>query len=144
MESNEVFTMNKTKSNFIVYTVIILAVILFAFLTGCRHSSSSNPSTVYYYENSITPQSINVNITNDGKVIPTSSPSGQMSIEAPEENTYDSDVVLKITESPSVGNESSFLTIGSIIYGVTATKNGSPVNILNHPLNISFTITTSK
>lgn len=128
------------KSNFILYTVIILAVSFYAFLTGCGGSSSTNPTMVYYGDSSstLTPQTINVNITNNGKVVKTISPSGKMTLEAPEENTYDSDVLLKITESPSVGNESSLLTVGSIIYGVTATKNGSPVNLLNHPLNLTF------
>ena len=133
--------MKNRKSNFIVYTVIVLAVTFYAFLTGCGGSSSTNPTLVYYNSDSgnpITPQTINVNIANNGKVYSTTSPSGKMTLEAPEENTYDSDVMLKITESPSVGNESSLLTVGSIIYGVTATKDGSPVNLLNHPLNLTF------
>ena len=133
--------MKNRKSNFIVYTVIILAVAFYAFLTGCGGSSSTNPTMVYYNGDSstqITPQTINVNIANNGKVYSTTSPSGKMTLEAPEENTYDSDVLLKITESPSVGNESNLLTVGSIIYGVTATKDGSPVNLLNHPLNLTL------
>ena len=130
--------MENRKLNIIVYSVLILAVTFFAFLTGCKGSSSTNPVAVYYNGNSSAPQTINVNITNDGKVVKTSAPSGKMVIEAPEANSFDSDVILKITESPSVGNESSILTIGSTIYTITATKNGVPVNILNHPLNISF------
>ncbi len=114
-------------------------VCFYAFLTGCGGSSGKNPTIAYYNNgNSVTPQTINVNITGNGKVVSTSSPSGKMTLEAPEENTYDSDVLLKITESPSVGNESSLLTVGSIIYGITATKDGSPVSMLSHPLNLTF------
>ena len=129
--------MNK-KPNYILYAVILLTVSFYAFLTGCKGSSSTNPTAVYYYNGSSTPQDINVNITNDGKVVRTSAPSGKLVIEAPEANTFDSDVILKITESPSVGNESSLLTVGSTIYGITATKDGVPVNMLCHPLNITF------
>ena len=129
--------MNK-KPNYILYAVILLTVSFYAFLTGCKGSSSTNPTAVYYYNGSSTPQDINVNITNDGKVVRTSAPSGKLVIEAPEANTFDSDVILKITESPSVGNESSLLTVGSTIYGITATKDGVPVNMLSHPLNITF------
>ena len=131
--------MNRNRSKNIIYSIIILMVCFYAFLTGCGGSSGKNPTIAYYNNgNSVTPQTKNVNITSNGKVFSTTSPSGKMTLEAPEENTYDSDVLLKITESPSVGNESNLLTVGSIIYGITATKDGSPVSMLSHPLNLTF------
>ena len=131
--------MENKKTNYIIYTIIIVSVSFYAFLTGCKGSASSdNPISVYYNSDSITPQTINVNITQDGRVIKTSAPSGRMILEAPEYNTYNSDVVLKITESPSMGNESSLLAVGSIIYGITATRDGLPVNLLSHPVNITL------
>ena len=130
--------MNK-KSNYIIYAVIVLAVSFYAFLTGCKGSSSSdNPVAVYYNSDSQTPQTINVNITQDGRVVRTPAPSGKMTLEANEQNTFNSDILLKITESQSVGNESTLLTIGSFIYNITATKDGLPVNLLNHPMTITL------
>ena len=61
-----------------------------------------------------------------------------MAIEANEENTFNSNVVLTITESPSMGNESNLLSVGSIIYGITATREGLRVNMLSHPLTITL------
>ena len=136
--------MKNRKSNYIVYTVIILAMTLYAFLTGCGNSPNGNPIGSSYSNGSgesggsTTPQTINLNITNEGKVVRTSSPSGRMTVEAPEANTYSSEVVLKITESPSVGNESDLLTVGSKIYAITATRDGQPINLLSHPLNLTF------
>ena len=129
----------KNKSNVIIYAVIILALSFYSFLTGCKGSSSSdNPIGIYYNSNSMTPQTKNVNITPDGKVIRTTAPSRKMTLEALEDNTYNSNVVLKITENPSMGNESSFLTIGSIVYSITATRDGLPVNLLSHPITITL------
>ena len=137
--------MNKKNSNYIIYSLIILSVCFYAFLTGCKGSAGSDsviinsPSTIISGDTPITPQSKNIPISNDGKVFKTSSPSGRLTIEAPEENTFNSNVILKITESPSVGNESSLLSIGSVIYAITATRDEVPINLLSHPLNLTFT-----
>ncbi len=133
--------MNKKRPNYIVYTLIIFSICFYAFLTGCGSASddlAKNPSAAYSGGGSSEPLSIPIQITPDGKVTRTTSPTGLVAIEAPEQNTYSSNVVLTITESPSVGNESNLLTIGSKIYAVTATKEGQPINILNHPLNLTF------
>ncbi len=131
--------MNKNRSTYIIYGIIILLVCFYGFLTGCKGSSSSdNPIGVYYNGASTTPQTIDVNITQDGRVIRTPAPSGRMTLEALEDNTYNSSVVLKITENPSMGNESNLLSVGSIIYGITATREGLPVNMLSHPLTITL------
>ena len=131
--------MKNKKSNYIIYAVIILVVTFYGFLTGCKGSSSSdNPIGVYYTSTSTTPQTIDVNITQNGKILKTSAPSGRMTLEAPEDNTYNSNVVLKITENPSMGNESSFLTVGSIVYSITATRDGLPVNLLSHPVTLTL------
>ncbi|MBR4569643.1 MAG: hypothetical protein IKO19_03140, partial [Candidatus Riflebacteria bacterium] len=131
--------MNKNRSSYIIYGIIILVVCFYGFLTGCKGSAGSdNPVGVYYNGASTTPQTIDVNITQDGRVIKTSAPSGRMTLEALEDNTYNSNVVLKITENPSMGNESSFLTVGSIVYSITATRDGLPVNLLSHPLTLTL------
>ena len=132
--------MKNIKSNYLIYAVIILVVTFYGFLTGCKGSSSSdNPIGVYYSDTSTTtPQTIDVNITQDGRILRTSSPSGRMTLEAPEDNTYNSNVVVKITENPSMGNESSFLTVGSLVYSITATRDGFPVNLLSHPVNLTL------
>ena len=133
--------MNRKRSRNIIHSIIILAVCFFAFLTGCGGSSSKNPTIVYYNgDSSSSPSPLykDLTISQDGRVARTTSPSGMLVIEAPEQNTYSSEVVLKITESPSVGNESSLLTIGSKIYGITATRDGQPINYLSHPLNLTF------
>ena len=117
----------------------MLSVTFYAFLTGCKGSAGSdNPIGVYYNNSSTTPQTIDVNITQDGRILRTSAPSGRMTLEASEDNTYNSNVVLKITENPSMGNESSFLTVGSIVYSITATRDGLPVNLLSHPLTLTL------
>ena len=129
----------KNKSNVIIYAVIALAVTFCAFISGCRGSASNDtPIVAYYSTNTTEPKTIDVNITQDGKVVRTSAPSGRMTLEAPEENTYNSDVILKITESQSVGNESTLLTVGSFIYSITATRDGQPVNLLSHPVTVTL------
>ena len=136
--------MNKKRSNYIIYSLIILVISFYAFLTGCRGSAGNDvviinsPSAIISGDTPVTPQSKNIPITNDGKVYRNSSPSGMMTIEAPEENTFNSNVVLRITESPSVGNESNLLSVGSTIYAITATRDEVPINILNHPMNLTF------
>ena len=133
--------MNRNRSKNIIYSIIILMVCFYAFLTGCGGSSGKNPTLVYYNDDSngsATPLSKDLTISQDGRLAKTTSPTGLLVLEAPEENTYNSEVVLRITESPSVGNETSLLTIGSKIYGITATRDGQPVNILSHPLILTF------
>ena len=123
---------------------MIFAVTFYSFLTGCSKSSTIvvHPITPQYTSEFsdvvINPQPKVVNITKEGRVVRTTSQSGKLVIEAPEANTFNSDVVLTISESPSAGNESSLLTVGSIIYRITATRDGVPVNYLNHPLNITL------
>ena len=138
--TNRGVSMKKICSKNIICSIIILVVCFYAFLTGCGGSSSSNPSMAYYGDSgsSSTPLSKDITISQDGRVSRNTSPSGMLVLEAPEQNTYSSDVVLKVTESPSVGNESSVLTVGSKIYGITATKDGQPVNLLSHPLVLTF------
>ena len=135
----------KNKTNVLLYTLIMLSICFYTFLTGCGGAATDdlakNPSSPYSEESggsTIVPQSKPIPVTSDGKVIRTTSPSGMVVLEAPEENTYNSNVVLTITESPSVGNESSLLTIGSRIYAITALRDGAPVKLLNHPLNLTF------
>ncbi|MBQ2593226.1 MAG: hypothetical protein II567_08105, partial [Candidatus Riflebacteria bacterium] len=131
--------MSKNRSKYIIFSLIILSISFYAFLTGCKGSAGSDtPVSVYYNGNSEEPKTINVNITKEGKAVRTAAPSGKMAIEANEENTFNSNVVLTITESPSMGNESNLLSVGSIIYGITATREGLPVNMLSHPLTITL------
>ncbi|MBP5468193.1 MAG: hypothetical protein J6Z11_02990, partial [Candidatus Riflebacteria bacterium] len=109
--------MNKKSSRYIIYSIIIIAVCFYAFLTGCGNSpNSGNPTGAY--DNSGSGGSTvsltkDLTISQDGRVARTTSPTGMLAVEAPEQNTYSSEVVLRITESPSVGNESSLLTVGS-------------------------------
>ncbi|MBP5468191.1 MAG: hypothetical protein J6Z11_02980 [Candidatus Riflebacteria bacterium] len=135
----------KNKTNILLYTLIFFSICFYTFLTGCGGAATDdlakNPSSPYSDESgssTIVPQSKPITITTDGKVVRTTSPSGLVVLEAPEQNTYNSNVELRITESPSVGNESSLLTIGSRIYAITATRDGAPVKMLNHPLNLTF------
>ncbi|MBR4569893.1 MAG: hypothetical protein IKO19_04420 [Candidatus Riflebacteria bacterium] len=128
----------KKRSNYILYSIIILSICFYTFLTGCGSSASDfikNPSGP---DNSNIEQTNKINITPEGRVRQTSSPSGMLLLEAFEANTYNPNVLLTITESPSVGNESSILTIGSKIYTIKATRNKEPVNMLVHPLNLIF------
>ena len=133
----------RTKFNYIII-LMIFAVTCYAFLTGCRKSSTTviYPITPQYTSEFgdviVMPQPQVVKITKEGKVVRTTSQSGKLVIEAPEANTFNSDVVLTISETASKGNESSLLTVGSIIYRITATRDGVPVNYLNHPLNITL------
>ena len=128
----------KKRSNYILYSIIILSICFYTFLTGCGSSANDlikNPSGP---DNSNIEQTNKINITPEGRVRQTSSPSGMLLLEAFEANTYNPNVLLTITESPSVGNESSILTIGSKIYTIKATRNKEPVNMLVHPLNLIF------
>ena len=133
--------MNNNRSNYIIYSIIILTVCFYAFLTGCGSTSDdlvNNPSGPNSSDTNIEPITLPINITPEGTVNRTTSPTGKLVLEAPEANTYNSEVLLTITESPSVGNESSLLTIGSKIYTIKATRDGAPINLLNHPLNLTF------
>ncbi len=63
---------------------------------------------------------------------------GLMNLDVPEENTLNTDVVIKISERLSTGSENSLLTPGSVIYTINPIKNDLPIKLTTKPFRLVF------
>ncbi len=136
--------MKKQFKNLIrIISIIIFSVFLIN-LNGCCSKSSSGGVVVntsgagIFNVNSDELKTLDIRVNPNGSVSKVSAPSGKLFIEAPEADTFNNKVTIRLVENPSMKNESGLFSIGSIIYAIKADRDNNEVKMHQKPLILTF------
>ena len=136
--------MKKQFKQFMRIISIIIFTVFIINLNGCCSKGSSggvvvNTSGVGIFNGkSDEVKTLDIKVNQNGSVSRVSAPSGMLFIEAPEADTFNNKVTIRLVENPSMKNESSLFSIGSIIYAIKADRDDYAVKMQQKPLVLSF------
>ena len=136
--------MKKQFKEFIRIISIIIFAVFIINLNGCCSKGSSGGVVVntsgagIFNGKSDEVKTLDIKVNQNGSVSKVSAPSGMLYIEAPETDTFNNKVTIRLVENPSMKNESSLFSVGSIIYAIKADRDNYAVKMQQKPLVLYF------